>query len=153
MANALVATPWVETVDPETQIVGRETLLVQTLAAARQSDPLVNWRMADVTGQQLEPGTGRFRASSPNTTLWLGTFSAQALAVIDATANLRVLYDDESRLADRTLNNNQFNQIRNYLTTRLGWNTAQVDAVIGTSHGGRTVRQIAVALLAYMRLQ
>jgi hypothetical protein len=45
---------------------------------------------------------------------------------------------------------NQFNALRTALTNR-GVSTATLDTVLGTSVGGRTVRQILVVLLAWLR--
>ena len=73
------------------------------------------------------------------------------LDAVDAEARLRVLYDDGSRLAGRVLSAAQFNAVRNFLTSRLGFTTAQADAAVGTSVGGRTVAQIVAALVAWLQ--
>lgn len=153
MPVALVATSWMEVIDTETGEIDRAPLLLSALSQQREVDPTISWSWSDVTGQQLEPGTGRFRLGSPNTVFCLGTFSDNALAFIDTQSDLRVLYDDGSRLATRILTNAQFNQVRNFLAQRLGWTTTQIDAGLGTSVGGRTVAQLVAGLISYLRSQ
>jgi hypothetical protein len=137
MSTALVLSLWVTDEDGTRYPFINDALSGQT-----------GWTVTDVTAQQagkiLFPGL-------PNAVAVFVTCSPATLAVIDANVQLRVVYDDGSRLASRTLNNAQFNALRNFLINRFGWTTAQVDAAIGTSHGGRTVAQIVDALLAYLR--
>lgn len=139
MANALVLTPWVSTTDPDTGADSRTVLLQEMAQPGRLA-----W--TDVTGQAAP----RIMQALNVCAVWV-TCDDTMLAAIDADPRFRVLYDSGSRLASRTLNNPQFNAIRNFLINRLGFTSAQVDAAIGTSHGGRTVAQIVDALIAYIR--
>lgn len=141
MPDALVLTPWVETTDPDTGLTGR-TVLLQEMA---QPERLV-W--VDVTAQF----SGRIGAVGlPNVcAVWVRCDDAM-LAAIDADPRFRVMYDDTSRLASRTLNNQQFNAVRTFLANRLGFTIEQIDASVGTRHNGRTVAEIVAALISYIR--
>ncbi|MCC6188203.1 MAG: hypothetical protein IT318_04185 [Anaerolineales bacterium] len=140
MATALVLSHWVELLDDDGALC-RTPLLDELAQPGRFA-----WR--DVTGQ-LARRIGA--AGSPNVVALLVRCDAALLAAIDADPRFRVLYDDGSRPAERTPTDAQFGAVRNFLSNRLGFTAAQIDAAIGTSHGGRTVAQIVTALLAYLR--
>jgi hypothetical protein len=140
MAQALVLTPW------HTDEDGNRNLLLTVALITRNQTTFSQWWVQDATGQ----GAGRI-PFGPNTCAALVECDVATLSFIDSDARFRVLYDDNSRLATRILNRNQFNAVRDYFITRLGWSAAQVDAAIGTEVGGRTVGQLTDALIAYLR--
>jgi hypothetical protein len=139
MAQALVMTPWTESAGE------RDLLLTTALITRQQTTPSV-WWVQDVTGQAAPR-----IPLGPNACAALVECDVVTLAFIDGDSRFRVLYDDNSRLATRVLTNNQFNNVRQFFTQRLGWTTAQVDAALGTAVNGRTVGQMVDGLIAYLR--